>query len=1147
VGAAPTPGIRRALLAAVLAASVVGAAAAPAESATFVYVSPQGSDRNACTSHDPCRTFDRAYRAARPGQTVILKRGVYGGQAIGFSWKRTSSRDVVFRPAPGAPVVVRGSLVIRARHLELRGLRVSSWIVRSPASDVTLRSVTADRFAISGGSRVTVVGGKVGPARDVSNVVTAATATTPQAPHDIVFDGVTVQGFRRSFGSAPVHCLAVRAVNDLVVRRSRLLDCEDSALFFTEGTAAGAPGNVTIENNVLSGGEALRFDGSHSERWAGFVVRNNSSTAAITLAPESEPLYGLDFYSNIAASFTGCDRPGVTADFNVWESGSACGSNDAIAPSGFLEPAAGNFDLAPGSAAIDHSGADVYAATDIVGQGRPIGAKADAGAYETTASGLVAAYSFNELAGSLASDLSGRGNGATVSGASWTSAGRFGGALWFDGSNDWATVADAPSLDLASQLTLEAWVRPLSLGSSWRTVAIKEQPGNLAYALYASTDTRGASGHVYVDTDIDTRAPSRLPLGAWTHLATTYDGATLRLFVDGAEASRRTLTGDIAASAGPLRLGGNAVWNEWFSGTIDEVRVYDRALPPGQIKKDMQKALRGAADAEGPTTPTGLSVAGQTQSSVSVSWSGSSDDVGVVGYGVYRNGTSVGTSAGTSFTFSGLACGTSYTLGVDAFDAAGNRSAKATLTASTSECPPPDTQAPTVPGGLAAANATTASVAVSWSGSSDDVGVVGYGVYRNGTSVGTSAGTSFTFSGLACGVSYTLGVDAFDAAGNRSAKATLTASTSECLSGGADLYLSSGGSDSNLCTQAAPCRSFDRAYRVAQPGYVVEVAGGTYGAQTINGDSTKTATSDVVFRPAAGATVVVSGEVSVYGDHIELRDMTVGGWKTFLGTDDVTFRDIDTRHLFIWSSSNISVIGGSVGVLNQKTSYDSNMTTASGSSTPPTNILIDGVWFHDWIDVDPGQANHIECLQVGSGVNVTIRNSRFERCGTHDIFIRSWGTLNGSYHPLRNWVIENNFFAKTAAGYYAIQFVDDMAPDATSFVVRNNSTLQAFHDGIDRGTISFVGNIVDEMTSWECGQSSAGRWSYNVYESGVKCGSTDLVGPVGYRNRAALDLHILAGSAAIGRGSPTGSAALDIDGQSRPLGGAPDAGADEVP
>jgi chitodextrinase len=1055
VGAAPTPGGRKALLAAILGTVVFAAAAAPGQAATYRYVSPKGSDLAACSRAEPCRTFNRVYRVVRPGQTVILRRGTYRTQVIRLDRRKTSARDVVFRPASGARVVVRGYVKVLARHVELRGFRVGTWIAYAPAKDVTIRSVTADRFLIAGASDVSVLGGTLGPMDDASNVIAAASGASRDGPQRILLDGITVRGYRRTSGATPVHCLAVRAATGLTVRRSRFLDCEDSALFFTQGSLAGPPANVTLENNVLarSGADALRLDGAHGERWRNFLVRNNSMTGALTISPESDPASDLRFYSNVAAGFSGCGQAGVTADYNVWTSGSACGPSDAVAPSGFTDPEKNDFDLVPGSAAIDRA-PEAYSSTDITGQARPIGWAGDAGAYETVASGLVAAYPFNEGLGAIAFDVSGKGNSGAVAGATWSTAGRFGGALSFDGTNDWVTVVDAPSLDLATQLTIEAWVKPTVLGTAWRTVAIKEQPGNLVYALYANTDTRGASGHVYVGGDMNAQAPDRLPVGTWTHVATTYDGATLRLYMNGAEVNRRPLTGTLTVSSGALRVGGNAVWNEWFSGTIDELRLYGRALPPGQIKKDMSKPLRAAVDGEPPSEPAGLTVTGQGGSSVSLSWSASSDNVGVAGYGLYRNGSSVGSSAGTSYTFSGLSCATSYTLAVDASDAAGNRSGKTTLAAATSACPP--------------------------------------------------AGT-------------------------------------------ADVYVAASGSDTNACTQAAPCRTFDRAYRVAGSGDVVEVAGGTYPGQTISSDFTKTSTADVLFRPASSADVSVSGEMSVYADHVEFRDMTFGGWKTFLGTDDVTFRNIETVHLFIWSSSNISVIGGAVGVLNQKRDYDSNITTASGSSTAPTNILIDGVWFHDWIDVDPGQANHIECLQIGSGVNLTIRNSRFERCGTHDIFIRSWGTINGSYHPLRNVVVENNFLGKTDAGFYSIQFVDDLATDSTSFVVRNNSTLQAFHDGIERGTISFVGNVLDSMTSWECGQSTPSRWSYNVYESGVKCGSTDFVGAVSYRDRARLDLHLLAGSAAIGRGSPTNYAAGDIDGEARPLGGAPDAGADEVP
>jgi hypothetical protein len=322
------------------------------------------------------------------------------------------------------------------------------------------------------------------------------------------------------------------------------------------------------------------------------------------------------------------------------------------------------------------------------------------------------------------------------------------------------------------------------------------------------------------------------------------------------------------------------------------------------------------------------------------------------------------------------------------------------------------------------------------------------------------------------------------------------------------------------------------------------MAGGSYSGGTVNNDSSKTSASDVVFRPAPGASVTVTSELQIYGDHLELRDLDLaGGWKALPGADDITFRNVHHQHFFIWSASNVSLIGGDVGTDGTRVDYDSQITEYSGSRVAPRDILIDGVHFHDWIDVDPGQANHIECLQVGAGVNVTIRNSRFEECGTHDIFIRSWGGINGGVHELKGWLIENNFFGKTLNGYYAIQFVNDLGYSTADFVVRNNSFLQAIY--IEPGTktnVTVDSNILSEQASYNCGGDV---YRYNVIESGSKCGSTDRVAAVQYVNRAALDLHLRPGSAGIGHGNPSGYPGTDIDGEARPRGGTPDAGADE--
>jgi hypothetical protein len=206
-------------------------------------------------------------------------------------------------------------------------------------------------------------------------------------------------------------------------------------------------------------------------------------------------------------------------------------------------------------------------------------------------SGLVGAWGFDEAGGTTTADRSGKANTGTISGATRSTAGKFGGALSFDGVNDWVTVPDANSLDLTAGMTLEAWVRPSATGTVWRTTLLKESSAGLVYGLYANTNTQRPSGHVFTSLETDIRGTATVPLNVWTHLATTYDGSVLRLYVNGVQVSTGAVSGSIATSANALRIGGNSIWNEWFKGLIDEVRVYDRALTAAQVQADMNAAV----------------------------------------------------------------------------------------------------------------------------------------------------------------------------------------------------------------------------------------------------------------------------------------------------------------------------------------------------------------------------------------------------------------------------------------------------------------------------------------------------------------------------------------------------------------------------
>jgi hypothetical protein len=169
-------------------------------------------------------------------------------------------------------------------------------------------------------------------------------------------------------------------------------------------------------------------------------------------------------------------------------------------------------------------------------------------------------------------------------------AGKFGSALVFDGINDWVTVPDAPAPDLTTGMTLEAWIYPTT-SSGWRTALMKERTGGLVYAIYAGQNVNRPGAYLRTGSDQSANGTAALPVNVSTHVASTYDGTTLRVFVNGTQVATRAVTGSLAASGDPLRFGGNAIWGEWFTGRLDEIRVYDAARTAAQIQADLARAV----------------------------------------------------------------------------------------------------------------------------------------------------------------------------------------------------------------------------------------------------------------------------------------------------------------------------------------------------------------------------------------------------------------------------------------------------------------------------------------------------------------------------------------------------------------------------
>ncbi|MCL5282667.1 MAG: LamG domain-containing protein, partial [Planctomycetes bacterium] len=207
--------------------------------------------------------------------------------------------------------------------------------------------------------------------------------------------------------------------------------------------------------------------------------------------------------------------------------------------------------------------------------------------------GLVGYWTFDEGQGVTAFDSSGNGLDGTLKGnPKWVS-GQLGGALDFDGSDDYVEIPDDPLLAITTEITIAAWTNMRATASD--EMAIVSKGGWAANDLpYELTETRGGVifWQFYNDAGRDSCSPNSPPAGEWHHIAATYDGASFQCYVDGALAEEWAYAGKMPVNTAAVNIGRRSRGGTFFNGLIDDVAIYNRALTVDEIQSTMEGHLQ---------------------------------------------------------------------------------------------------------------------------------------------------------------------------------------------------------------------------------------------------------------------------------------------------------------------------------------------------------------------------------------------------------------------------------------------------------------------------------------------------------------------------------------------------------------------------
>ena len=303
---------------------------------------------------------------------------------------------------------------------------------------------------------------------------------------------------------------------------------------------------------------------------ASSTIALSAGSTALSVAPGNSITDGITATlvtgSPIAVSFSASPLPaGVTAAFSSPSCTATCSTTLTLSAS--AAAAAGSYSIVVTGAGSGTS-SSVTVALTVSGSGAP-----------DITTGLAARWTFTDGSGSTASDSSGKGNNATLYNPTWWNS-NYGMTAWFSGTNSYGSVKESASLDMTTQLTVSFWLRPSTNSNTDPRVISKlydwevKLNGSNRYPQFSA-------GTQYATLNY------ALPLITWHHVVFTFSTGVLKGYVDGVQvpflANTFTGTETLAQYLYGLNLATDSSMTNSYIGSLDDVRLYNRALSPTDV------------------------------------------------------------------------------------------------------------------------------------------------------------------------------------------------------------------------------------------------------------------------------------------------------------------------------------------------------------------------------------------------------------------------------------------------------------------------------------------------------------------------------------------------------------------------------------